>query len=160
MSLNMSNVSGTLSLYACAKEGLYDIANGCGDGAIVFAPILGLAKGSLVLARDIGFLGEAIFKGIGNIIGSPFTDECSATKGFRQIIFLVPVALAIVALSPLHALAKAIYTTVRLMFDHTNYINGKAEPLHRTHAGMGAALAEAMFLHPILFTQTVLSEVC
>lgn len=48
---------------------------------------------SLELVKTISFLGEAVLKGLANLFGAPFFENCRAGKGAFMLLIAVPFAL-------------------------------------------------------------------
>ena len=46
----------------------------------------GIASGLITVVSRIALIGESLIKGFGNMLGSPFTNKCSFSRGARQLL--------------------------------------------------------------------------
>lgn len=60
-------------------------------------PVIGVVSGALTIATRVSLLAENVFKGLINILGSPFSTSCSISRGLNQLtiqplkqLFLTP----------------------------------------------------------------------
>lgn len=73
---------------------------------------VGIVSGLLTIATKIALIFECIIKGLANIFGAPFTDDCSALTGLKQLFLEAPLQFAVILpLSVIEACVKLFYIT-------------------------------------------------
>jgi TPR repeat protein len=101
---------------------------------------VGALAGTMTIVKRISLIAENAFKGAANILGSPFFDQCSFSRGLNQLIVQTIKNVVILPFSLISASFDVIRATWGMFVDPTEYTktrffehNPAAENAYNTH---------------------------
>lgn len=78
----------------------------------ITGPMMGLTHSLIGLVGKVCTIAEAIFKGVCNVVGFPFSNKCSLLKGAKQLCLQLPLHVTFLLLSPLSLSLGILYSTI------------------------------------------------
>lgn len=95
------------------------------------APLIGLTLAATGLAKRVSAVGEAVIKGLTNILGAPFSNKFDALKGLKQILVSVPFFAFSLVVSPIILTIGAGITTTNMILRPEEYSNKEIKSLEK-----------------------------
>jgi hypothetical protein len=129
MSLELNHTMQSITFFEGLKTGLYEKASEASEKSSLMrasGPLVAIASAALTLSQRVAGVVEPIIKGLANIFGSPFSKNCSALKGLKQIFIQLPVKVLSLALSPVEIGIGALVTTLGMAISPKGYADYRA----------------------------------
>lgn len=120
MSFELNNTLQCMRWFEGLKKEMYhDVHKQSLDRMVLMrcaGPIIGIASGIIELTMRVAAVFESVIKGLANIFGSPFSKECSALKGLKQLFISSPFhLLVLIARIPVAVIGGVVTTGAMLI---------------------------------------------